>query len=67
VKSDFQLFLLQIPGLKLVGKDHVAVVAKQLNDFICLYNRETDLYSDGGDKPNIVPSKLHQQFLTAVK
>ena len=65
VKSDFQLFLLQIPSRKLVGKDRVAVVAKQLNDFIYLYNRETDLYSEGGDKPNIVPSKRYQRFLAA--
>lgn len=67
MKSDFQLFLLQIPSRKLVGKDRVAVVAKQLNDFIYLYNRETDLYSEGGDKSNIVPSKLYQQFLAAAK
>jgi hypothetical protein len=67
VKSDFQLFLLQIPSRKLIGKDRVAVVAKQLNDFIYLYNRETDLYSEGGDKPNIVPNKLYQPFLAAAK
>jgi tubulin polyglutamylase TTLL5 len=45
----------------------VAVVAKQLNDFICLYNRETDLYSEGGDMPCIVPGKLYQRFLAAAK
>jgi tubulin polyglutamylase TTLL5 len=45
----------------------MAVVAKQLNDFIYLYNRETDLYSEGGDTPNVVPGKLYQRFLAAAK
>ncbi|KAJ9590318.1 hypothetical protein L9F63_027844, partial [Diploptera punctata] len=58
-------YFVQIPSRKLAGKDRVAVVAKQLNDFIYLYNRETDLYSEGGDKPNLVPSKLYQQFLSS--
>ncbi|KDR20933.1 Tubulin polyglutamylase TTLL5, partial [Zootermopsis nevadensis] len=48
-------------------QDRMAVVAKQLNDFIYLYNRETDLYSEGGETPNIVPGKLYQQFLAAAK
>ncbi|XP_063231259.1 tubulin polyglutamylase TTLL5 [Bacillus rossius redtenbacheri] len=56
-------YFVQIPSRKLAGKDRVAVVAKQLNDFIYLYNRETELYSESGDKPNLVSSKLFQAFL----
>nr|CAD7437847.1 unnamed protein product [Timema bartmani] len=54
----------QIPSRKLAGKDRIAVVAKQLNDFIYLYNRETELYSENSrDKANIVPARLFQRFL----
>jgi tubulin polyglutamylase TTLL5 len=59
--------MLQVPSRKLAGKDRVAVVAKQLNDFIYLYNRETDLYSEGGDNSDVVPGKIYQQFLAAAK
>jgi tubulin polyglutamylase TTLL5 len=59
--------MLQVPSRKLAGKDRVAVVAKQLNDFIYLYNRETDLYSEGGANCSVVPGKLYQQFLTGAK
>ncbi|PSN31902.1 hypothetical protein C0J52_21196 [Blattella germanica] len=59
------LLKIMMPSRKLAGKDRVAVVAKQLNDFIYLYNRETDLYSEGGDRPNFVPSKLYQRFLSS--
>lgn len=59
--------MLQVPSRKLAGKDRVAVVAKQLNDFIYLYNRETDLYNEGTDNPSVVPGKLYQQFLAAAK
>lgn len=54
---------LQIPSSKLAGKDRAAIVAKQLNDFLYLYNRETDLYSDTVDRLNSVPNKLFMQFL----
>jgi tubulin polyglutamylase TTLL5 len=59
--------MLQVPSRKLAGKDRVAVVAKQLNDFIYLYNRETDLYSEVGDNSSVVPGKLYRQFLVAAK
>lgn len=60
--NDVDLYL-QIPSSKLAGKDRAAIVAKQLNDFLYLYNRETDLYSDTVDRLNSVPNKLFMQFL----
>ncbi|XP_066994738.1 tubulin polyglutamylase TTLL5 [Anabrus simplex] len=60
-------YFVQIPSRKLIGKDRVAVVAKQLNDFIYLYNRETELYTEGLDRPNYVPSQLFQQFISVAR
>nr|CAD7428512.1 unnamed protein product [Timema monikensis] len=57
-------YFVQIPSRKLAGKDRIAVVAKQLNDFIYLYNRETELYTENSrDKANNVPARLFQRFL----
>jgi tubulin polyglutamylase TTLL5 len=57
----------QVPSRKLAGKDRVAVIAKQLNDFIYLYNRETDLYADSVEGPENVDSQLFQRFLAVAK
>ncbi|KAG8235259.1 hypothetical protein J437_LFUL014259 [Ladona fulva] len=57
-------YFVKIPSRKLVGKDRVAVIAKQLNDFIYLYNRETELYSDSVERPGAIPTLLFQQFLS---
>jgi tubulin polyglutamylase TTLL5 len=43
------------------------VIAKQLNDFIYLYNRETDLYADMVEGSTNVPSQLFQRFLAVAK
>nr|CAD7407046.1 unnamed protein product [Timema poppensis] len=57
-------YFVQVPSRKLTGKDRIAVVAKQLNDFIYLYNRETELYTENSkDKANNVPARLFQRFL----
>lgn len=48
-------------------KDRAAVTAKQLSDFLHLYNRETDLYADTVDRPRTVPNRLFQKFLAAAK
>lgn len=63
----YLFFLFQIPSRKLAGKDRVAVIAKQLNDFIYLYNRETELYSEVMERSDVIPSHLFQQFLTVAK
>ncbi|XP_036142627.1 tubulin polyglutamylase TTLL5 isoform X3 [Monomorium pharaonis] len=58
-------FLFTLPCSKLSDKDRAAITAKQLSDFLHLYNRETDLYEDTVDRPRTVPNKLFQKFLAA--
>ncbi|KRT83042.1 hypothetical protein AMK59_4029, partial [Oryctes borbonicus] len=50
------------PSQKLSEKDRAAVIAKQLNDFIYLYNRETELYSDLRS-PTQLPNIAFSEFL----
>ncbi|XP_023246950.1 tubulin polyglutamylase TTLL5 [Copidosoma floridanum] len=56
-------FMFTLPNSKLGDKDRAAVTAKQLSDFLYLYNRETDLYADSVDRPKTVPNRLFQKFL----
>ncbi|KAF4525871.1 hypothetical protein B566_EDAN015974 [Ephemera danica] len=56
-------YFVKVPSRKLAGKDRVAVIAKQLNDFIYLYNRETDLFAEQTEGPEHVPGQLFQRFL----
>ncbi|XP_001602304.2 tubulin polyglutamylase TTLL5 isoform X2 [Nasonia vitripennis] len=58
-------FLFTLPSSKLGDKDRAAITAKQLSDFLSLYNRETDLYADTVDRPRTVPNRLFQKFLLA--
>lgn len=60
-------FAVKVPSVKLSGKDRAAIVAKQLNDFLYLYNRETELYTDSVDRLNSVPNKLVTQFLQSAR
>lgn len=53
----------QIPSHKLTNKDRAAIVAKQLNDFLCAYNRETEMFLENLDRPSDIPSKLFVEFL----
>ncbi|XP_039312801.1 tubulin polyglutamylase TTLL5 isoform X3 [Solenopsis invicta] len=60
-------FLFTLPCSKLSDKDRAAIIAKQLSDFLHLYNRETDLYEDTVDRPRTIPNKLFQKFLAAAR
>ncbi|XP_063627846.1 tubulin polyglutamylase TTLL5 [Cydia splendana] len=51
------------PSIKMCDKDRCAVVAKQLNDFLYMYYRETDLYTDSEDRENCVSNINFAQFL----
>ncbi|CAG9818928.1 unnamed protein product [Phaedon cochleariae] len=51
------------PNTKLDYKARAAIVAKQLNDFLYIYNKETELFIVKNEKINHVPSKLYEQFL----
>ncbi|XP_065169169.1 tubulin polyglutamylase TTLL5 isoform X2 [Atheta coriaria] len=55
-------FYVKIPGHKLSEKDRAAIVAKQLNDFLYLYNRETEQYADL-DRPCNIPKNVFNEFL----
>lgn len=59
----YVLFFSKIPSQKLSGKDRAAFVAKQLNDFLVTYNKETDLYCDKFDRPSDIPCNLFIEFL----
>ncbi|XP_066146909.1 tubulin polyglutamylase TTLL5 isoform X1 [Euwallacea fornicatus] len=56
-------YSVKAPSTKLETKDRAAIVAKQLNDFLYLYNRETDMFVDKSDKPSQVPKDLYGEFL----
>ncbi|KAJ0173465.1 hypothetical protein K1T71_010614 [Dendrolimus kikuchii] len=51
------------PPTKMCDKDRCAVIAKQLNDFLYMYYRETDLYTDSEDKDGCVSNINFAQFL----
>ncbi|EEB14624.1 conserved hypothetical protein [Pediculus humanus corporis] len=56
-------FFVKVPSNKLVGKDRVAVIAKQLNDYLQTYNRETELYYSNAASANQVPDSRFRSFL----
>ncbi|KAJ8924380.1 hypothetical protein NQ315_007176 [Exocentrus adspersus] len=56
-------FSVKAPSHKLEPKDRAAIVAKQLNDFLYLYNRETELFVDKTEKPSQIPTSLYNEFL----
>lgn len=59
--------MFQLPSSKLGDKDRAAITAKQLSDFLSLYNRETDLYTDTVDRPKTVPNRLFQKFISVAR
>ncbi|KAB0803333.1 hypothetical protein PPYR_00303 [Photinus pyralis] len=56
-------FSVKVPSQKLLGKDRAAIIAKQLNDFLYIYNRETEMYGDVLHRPSELPSNLFIEFL----
>ncbi|XP_049535638.1 tubulin polyglutamylase TTLL5 [Anopheles darlingi] len=50
-------------GNKALGKDRGAMVAKQLGDYLHLYNKETEAYVDVFDIVGMLPIKLFEEFL----
>ncbi|XP_058129588.1 tubulin polyglutamylase TTLL5 isoform X1 [Anopheles coustani] len=50
-------------GNKALGKDRGAMVAKQLGDYLHLYNKETEAYVDVFDIVGMLPIKLFDDFL----
>ncbi|CAH2094823.1 unnamed protein product [Euphydryas editha] len=56
-------YALKGPPAKMCDKDRCAVIAKQLNDFLYMYYRETDLYTDSEDREGCVSNIHFAQFL----
>ncbi|XP_039281600.1 tubulin polyglutamylase TTLL5 [Nilaparvata lugens] len=57
-------FHLKAPSKNLQGKDRIAVIAKQLNDFIYVYNRETDSIAPSiAENRHHIPNRLFSLFL----
>lgn len=57
----------QGPPIKMCDKDRCAVIAKQLNDFLYMYYRETDLYTDSEDCDGCVANINFAQFLYSAR
>lgn len=55
--------IFQVPSHKLSDKDRAAFVAKQLYDFLFIYNRETETYRTELTRPTEIPDKLLFDFL----
>ncbi|GBP24411.1 Tubulin polyglutamylase TTLL5 [Eumeta japonica] len=51
------------PPLKMSDKDRCAIIAKHLNDFLYVYHRETDLYTNSEDQEGCVSNIHFAQFL----
>lgn len=60
-------FSVKIPSVKLSEKDRAAIIAKQFNEFIYLYNKETELFVDKTERPSQIPLKLYDEFLANAK
>ncbi|CAG9765974.1 unnamed protein product [Ceutorhynchus assimilis] len=56
-------YCVKTPSSELENKDRAAIVAKQLNDFLYLYNRETEMFVDSSEKPSQIPKDLYDEFL----
>lgn len=48
---------------RILSKDRGAMVAKQLADYLTIYNRETDAYVDNFDNFGMISIKLFDEFL----
>lgn len=59
-----QPFFIRNFSHKVIGKDRGALLAKQLSDFLHIYNKETEAYVDGFDRIGMVPTKLFDDFLS---
>lgn len=59
-----QPFFIRNFSHKIIGKDRGALLAKQLSDFLHIYNKETEAYVDSFDRIGMVPIKLFDDFLS---
>ncbi len=48
-------YFLKAPSIKLSGKDRAAIVAKELNEFLGHYRRETEVFTAFREEQGMVP------------
>ena len=56
-------YFLKAPSSKLSGKDRAAIVAKELNEFLGHYRRETELYTVFREESGMVPRHIFEEFV----
>ncbi|TRY73203.1 hypothetical protein TCAL_16885 [Tigriopus californicus] len=56
-------YFLKAPSIKLSGKDRAAIVAKELNEFLGHYRRETDLYTAFKEESGMIPRHTFEEFI----
>ena len=63
-------YFLKAPSAKLSGKDRAAIVAKELNEFLSHYRRETELFTVFKEEAGMVSmlhSHMYLHIATALK
>jgi hypothetical protein len=56
-------YFLKAPNGKLSGKDRAAIVAKELNEFLGHYRRETEVFTVFREEPGMVPRHVFEEFV----
>ena len=56
-------YFLKAPSVKLSGKDRAAIVAKELNEFLSHYRRETELFTVFKEEAGMVSKHAVYQLL----
>ena len=56
-------YFLKAPSAKLSGKDRAAIVAKELNEFLGHYRRETECFTVFKEEQGMVPRHTFEEFI----
>lgn len=56
-------YFLKAPSIKLSGKDRAAIVAKELNEFLGHYRRETELFTLFREESGMVARHVFEEFI----
>ena len=56
-------YYLKAPSIKLSGKDRAAIVAKELNEFLGHYRKETDCHTTFKEESGMVPRHTFEEFV----
>ena len=56
-------YVFKAPSCKLSGKDRAAIVAKDLNEFLAHYRRETEFFTVFREEQGMVPRHIFEEFI----